>query len=109
MDQGRQTPRDPGAKRAAARSARTGKRPGRLRFPDPTNRSYVHQMRVYEGNTLRARLSSMHRLRHPYAQKRYEELTGCKCPATGGPDTKSLTPEQRELDREQVATAYLGC
>ena len=88
----------------------------------PSHRSYVHQLRVYEGNTLRAGLSSMHGLRHAYAQQRYEELTGWKCPATGGPISRSLTPEQRELDRitrltisqelgherGQVTTAYLG-
>ncbi len=88
----------------------------------PSNRNYVHQMRVYEGNTLRAGLSHMHGLRHAYAQNRYEELTGWKCPAAGGPNSKALTPEQRELDREArltisrelghereaVTAAYLG-
>ena len=88
----------------------------------PSHRSYVHQLRVYEGNTLRAGLSKLHGLRHAYAQERYEELTGCKCPATGGSDSKILTTEQRELDREarltisqelghereQITSAYLG-
>ena len=88
----------------------------------PSNCNYVHQMRVYEGNTVRAGLSNMHGLRHAYAQNRYEELTGWQCPAVGGPDSKALTPEQREADREarltisqelghereQVTTAYLG-
>ena len=88
----------------------------------PSHRSYVQQLRVYEGNTTRAGLSSMHGLRHAYAQGRYEELTGWKCPASGGPDSKSLTSEQREADhearltisqelgheREQVTAAYLG-
>lgn len=70
----------------------------------PSNRNYVHQLRVYEGNTLRAGLSHMHGLRHAYAQNRYEELTGWKCPAAGGPESKALTPEQRELDREARLT-----
>ncbi len=88
----------------------------------PSNRNYVHQMRVYEGNTLRAGLSCMHGLRHAYAQKRYQELTGWEAPAAGGPESKALTPEQRETDRqarltisrefgherEAVTTAYLG-
>ena len=88
----------------------------------PSNRNYVHQLRVYEGNTLRAGLSNMHGLRHAYAQKRYEELTGWQCPAAGGPETRILTPEQREADRqarrtisrelgherEAVTAAYLG-
>ena len=73
-------------------------------------------------NTLRAGLSQMHGLRHAYAQNRYEELTGWKAPAAGGLETKVLTKEQRELDREarliisrelghereQVTAAYLG-
>jgi integrase len=88
----------------------------------PSNRNYVHQLRVYEGNTLRAGLSRMHGLRHAYAQNRYEELTGWKAPADGGPKSKTLSPEQRETDRqarliisqelgherEQVTTSYLG-
>ncbi len=88
----------------------------------PSNRNYVHQLRVYEGHTCRAGLSKMHGLRHAYAQNRYEELTGWKCPAAGGPNSKALTPEQKEIDRqarlsisrelgherEQVTAVYLG-
>jgi len=66
----------------------------------PSNRDYVHQMHVYEGNTRRAGLHHMHGLRHAYAQDRYEELTGWLCPAAGGPVAKDLTLEQRERDRE---------
>lgn len=88
----------------------------------PSNRNYVHQLRVYEGHTCRAGLSKMHGLRHAYAQNRYEELTGWKCPAVGGPGKTSLAPEQLEIDREarltisrelghereQVTAVYLG-
>jgi len=70
----------------------------------PSNRNYVQQLRVYEGNTLRAGLSNMHGLRHAYAQNRYEELTGWQAPAAGGPNAKTLTPEQRETDRETRLT-----
>jgi hypothetical protein len=70
----------------------------------PSNRNYVHQVRVYEGNTLRAGLSQMHGLRHAYAQNRYQELTGWKAPAAGGPDSKILTPGHREIDREARLT-----
>jgi len=49
-------------------------------------------------------LSRMHGLRHAYAQNRYEELTGWECPAVGGPDHKSLTLEQRDVDREARLT-----
>ena len=88
----------------------------------PSHRIYVQQLRIYEGNTLRAGLSNMHGLRHAYAQNRYEELTGWQAPAAGGPNAKTLTPEQRETDRqarltisrelgherEQIPAAYLG-
>jgi integrase len=88
----------------------------------PSNRNYVQQMRIYEGNTRRAGLHHMHGLRHAYAQKRYEELTGRACPAAGGPVARELTPEQRERycaarltisrelghEREAVVGAYLG-
>ncbi|MEW8228507.1 MAG: integrase domain-containing protein [Candidatus Thiodiazotropha endolucinida] len=88
----------------------------------PSNRNYVHQMRVYEGNTRRSGLHHMHGLRHAYAQNRYEELTGWSCPAAGGPVAKDLTTEHREIDydarltisrelgheREAVVAAYLG-
>ncbi len=88
----------------------------------PGNHNYVQQLRVYEGNTLRAGLSRMHGLRHAYAQSRYEELTGWKAPTVGGPESRSLTPEQRATDQQArlivsrelgherggVTAAYLG-
>jgi hypothetical protein len=88
----------------------------------PGKRNYVQQMRIYEGNTRRAGLNHMHGLRHAYAQDRYEELTGWKCPAAGGPVARELIAEQRELDREArlqisrelghdreaVVSAYIG-
>jgi len=70
----------------------------------PSDRNYVQQMRVYEGNTRRAGLHHMHGLRHAYAQNRYEQLTGWKCPASGGPVAREMTPEQREQDREARLT-----
>ena len=88
----------------------------------PSHRNYVQQLRIYEGNTLRAGLSNMHGLRHAYAQNRYEELTGWQAPAAGGPKVKTLTQEKRETDRqarltisrelgherEQITAAYLS-
>ena len=66
----------------------------------PNHRSYVQHLRVYENSTVRAGLSKLHGLRHAYAQERYEELTGWKCPVTGGSDRISLSREQRERDKE---------
>ena len=88
----------------------------------PSNRNYVQQLRVYEGHTARAGLSKLHGLRHAYAQQRYRELTGCRCPAEGGPDSKTLTPNQKTQDtdarliisrelgheREAITAIYLG-
>jgi integrase len=88
----------------------------------PSQRNYIQQLRIYEGHTLRAGLSKMHGLRHAYAQHRYEELTGWKSPAAGGPTSKSLHSEQRDQDhqarliisrelgheRRQVVSVYLG-
>ncbi len=88
----------------------------------PSARDYVQQLRIYEGNTIRAGLSKMHGLRHAYAQQRYEELAGWKSPVAGGPISKSLTAEQREKDnqvrlvishvmgheRVQIMSVYLG-
>ncbi|MCY4419779.1 MAG: integrase domain-containing protein [Gammaproteobacteria bacterium] len=88
----------------------------------PSQRSYVNQLRVYVSYIRQAGLSQLHGLRHAYAQERYEELTGWKCPVTGGPDSKSLAPNLRKRDREarltisrelghereQVTAVYLG-
>ncbi len=88
----------------------------------PPGRNYINQLRVYEGQTIRAGLSGMHGLRHAYAQQRYLELTGWLCPVAGGPASRMLSPEQKARDtaarleisrelgheREQITTAYLG-
>ena len=88
----------------------------------PADRSYVQQLRVYERLTANAGLSKMHGLRHDYAQRRYEELTGWKSPAAGGPTVRALTPEQKLIDqkarltisrelghnREQILSIYVG-
>jgi integrase len=66
----------------------------------PSDRNYRQQLRIYEGQTIRAGLSRMHGLRHAYAQRRYEELTGWAPPTAGGPAVKLLPVEQRKVDRE---------
>ena len=88
----------------------------------PHERTYVQQLRLYERQTSNAGLSKLHGLRHAYAQRRYEELTGWKSPAAFGPATKSLGPGQRVMDRvarqtiseelgharRQIASVYCG-
>lgn len=88
----------------------------------PATRSYVQQLRCYEGQTLKAGLARLHGLRHAYAQARYRALTGWPCPVAGGPPASHLSPDERALDRaarlilshelghgrEQITTVYLG-
>jgi hypothetical protein len=88
----------------------------------PPELKYVQQLRRYEGQTRRAGLRKLHGLRHGYAQRRFQELTGFACPAQGGPISKDLTPDQRALNekaramistelghtRENITAVYLG-
>lgn len=88
----------------------------------PTEKRYIQQQHVYDGQCKAAGLSKMHGLRHLYAQMRYEMLTGWKAPAAGGPVNDALTPEQKQRDaqarktislelghkREQITVTYLG-
>ncbi|WP_345863018.1 phage integrase N-terminal domain-containing protein [Shewanella algae] len=63
-----------------------------------STKSYVEQLKSYEYQTHKVGLSKNHGLRHHYARQRYQELTGWKCPASGGPSRKSLTSFQKHLD-----------
>ena len=88
----------------------------------PSNKNYEEQLHRYERQVRTAAIRNPHGLRHAYAQRRYEELTGWKSPLAGGPATKSLTTEQRALNegarvtisrelghsREQISATYLG-
>jgi integrase len=88
----------------------------------PPERNYVQQLHRYERQLRVAGMTKLHGLRHGYAQQRYEELTGWKAPAAGGPAAKSLTTDQRALDlkarvtisrelghnREAISAVYLG-
>lgn len=69
----------------------------------PGRKTYVQQLRLYEGQCIRAGLSRMHGLRHAYAQRRFEELTGFTAPLAGGPKRPALTADQRALDEKARA------
>jgi integrase len=72
----------------------------------PVNKNYIQQLRTYERASMRAGLDKNHGLRHAYAQRCYEELTGWKCPAAGGPNRRALSVDQRHLDtaaRDQIS------
>ncbi|HFD11587.1 MAG TPA: integrase [Crenotrichaceae bacterium] len=88
----------------------------------PAHLNYVQQLRRYEYHTAHAGMSKCHGLRHGYAQRRYQELTGWLAPAAGGPKSAQLTSSQKQKDlearlmisgelgheREQITAVYLG-
>ena len=88
----------------------------------PTERSYIQHLRVYVRQIMNAGLSKMHGLRHAYAQERYFELTGWKCPVVGGPKSHILSSNDQRIDkqarltisrelghvREQIVAIYIG-
>jgi len=88
----------------------------------PSNRNFIQQLKIYEGHTASAGFSKLHGLRHRFAQDLYLKLTGWKAPVCGGPKSKELTKEEKEIDkqarleiskqlgheREQVTAIYLG-
>lgn len=88
----------------------------------PKESTYKEQLKRYENETNRLGLHKLHGLRHAFAQQRYEELTGWKAPACGGPKLRQLTPEQKKIDlaarlqiseelghsREAITAVYLG-
>ena len=88
----------------------------------PSDKNYVEQQNHYDRQIRTAGIKNPHGLRHQYAQQRYEDLTGWKAPLAGGPASKSLTIDQRALDklaretiaeelghsREQISASDLG-
>jgi len=88
----------------------------------PPHKNYEEQLHRYERQIRTAGIKNPHGLRHAYAQRRYEELTGWKSPLAGGPASKALTNDQRARDkgaretisrelghsREEISRVYLG-
>ena len=70
----------------------------------PAHLKYVQQQHRYDRQTRKAGMRKLHGLRHDYAQRRYRQLTGWRCPASGGPVSKDLSPEQRVIDRDARLT-----
>ncbi len=64
----------------------------------PSNRNYIAQLKVYENSTAKAGFSKMHGLRHAYAQQRYHDLTGWKCPIQGGAHRNTMSKEMLDQD-----------
>lgn len=65
----------------------------------PAHRNYIEQQTIYDRQTSEAGLHKLHGLRHAYAQRQYEVLTGWNCPAKGGPTSQQLTFQQKQRDQ----------
>ena len=76
----------------------------------PRHLNFIQQLKCYENACSNVGLSKVHGLRHEYAQRRYFELTGMESPKAGGLTSKSLSPEEKEIDRDarMVISKELG-
>ncbi|MGG5931663.1 phage integrase N-terminal domain-containing protein [Salmonella enterica] len=66
----------------------------------PPDRSYRVHLRVFERETANIGIGHTHGLRHAYAQRRYEELTGRKPPVLGGRSRRAMRRDERRKDDE---------
>ena len=88
----------------------------------PDHLLYKHQLRRYNTTTHKAGFKNLHGLRHGYAQRRYQELTGWPAPVAGGKKRSELKPKEHEIDarvrllvsrelghnRIEITVVYLG-
>ena len=76
----------------------------------PQEHSYIYQRRIYDRVTHEVGFSNLHGLRHAYAQKRYQGITGWSAPICGGPNKHQLDAQQFALDRKarQIIANELG-
>lgn len=64
----------------------------------PIDVSYRVFVKKYENSVAASGLGKGHGLRHGYAQRRYEELTGFQCSVHGGLQRKDMNQEQKDID-----------
>ena len=88
----------------------------------PPERTYIQHRKALEHEALKNGYTNLHGLRHGYAQRRYQDLTGWPSPRAGGPDRSDLTEAQRHIDhyartviseelghsRLEITKVYLG-
>lgn len=88
----------------------------------PPDTSYASWNRHYKAVASKCGFSNLHGLRHGYAQRRYQALTGWLSPFAGGPLRKELNAAQKDLDiqarlrvsrelghnRLEITNVYLG-
>ena len=76
----------------------------------PIEKTYYQQLKKYENELINAGINKAHGLRHAYAQRRYQDLTGRSCAARGGLLKQEMTEDQLRLDKtaRQVISIELG-
>jgi len=65
----------------------------------PAGTQYKTYRSRFDKACTRAGIHSRHGLRHLYAQRRYQELTGWEAPVKGGLRLEEMTKEQKQIDR----------
>ncbi|MFU2083423.1 phage integrase N-terminal domain-containing protein [Gallibacterium anatis] len=72
----------------------------------PHHKTYEQQMRTYEYQTAKVGEVKNHGLRHRYALKRYEELSGLLAPKKGGkPLESSLKAKNKQIKKQDYKSA----
>lgn len=88
----------------------------------PTHKNYEQQMRTYEYQTAKVGEIKNHGLRHAYAQRRYETLSGLQSPKNGGKTSRKLSESEKQANlkarlqvsselghnREEITAVYVG-
>ncbi|ELR5846097.1 integrase domain-containing protein [Salmonella enterica] len=76
----------------------------------PPERSYRRHMKMFESESAAVGLGHTHGLRHCYAQRRYETLSGHKPPVSGGRSRRAMMREERRRDDiiRQLISEELG-
>ncbi|HGG6556705.1 TPA: phage integrase N-terminal domain-containing protein [Salmonella enterica subsp. diarizonae serovar 61:i:z] len=72
----------------------------------PPARSYREHMKAFERESAAVGLGHSHGLRHAYAQRRYEQLSGHKAPVAGGRSRRAMMRTERCRDdviRQQIS------
>lgn len=76
----------------------------------PESKTYISHLHRYNYLLRKESISKTHGLRHLYAQERYLEITGFKCPASGGKTSRQLSESEKFIDKRarEVISQELG-
>ena len=88
----------------------------------PQEKTYKQQMRTYEYQTAKVGEVKNHGLRHAYAQRRFEQLSGLTSPKNGGKTSRKLSESEKQANlkarlqvsselghnREEITAVYVG-